>query len=126
MTGILGSIISLFMSSSALGQSAYREESGVLEQVYESRVRSALNNVFRPNEYSVVVSVDINQDQKQLDALETQMENMNLPGVAGLVLPENMGMSNKLHGLRNRVSVHLLIDQQVSKEKKRPPKRLFR
>jgi flagellar motor switch protein FliG len=106
-------------------QSTYREESGVLEQIYESRVRSALNNVFRPNEYSVVISVDINQDQKALDALETQMDNMNLPGVAGLVLPENMGMSNKLHGLRNKIAVQLLIDDAVSKEKEEAAKSLI-
>ncbi|MBL7671890.1 MAG: hypothetical protein JNM39_15490 [Bdellovibrionaceae bacterium] len=118
-------VITMMVPKAAQAQSTYREESGVLEQIYESRVRSALNNVFRPNEYSVVVSVDINQDQKALDALETQMENMNLPGVAGLVLPENMGMSNKLHGLRNKIAVQLLIDDAVSKEKEEAAKALI-
>lgn len=112
---ILMIVVGLLTASLAKAQ--YREESGALEQIYESRVRSALNTIMRPGEFSVVISVDINRDPKQLNALEEEMDKMSLPGVPGLAMTENMNVSNKLHELRNQVSAQLILDNSVSKEK---------
>lgn len=113
------SVACSFLLPSLPASAQYREESGALEQIYEARVRSALNTIMRPNEYSVVISVDIDQDPKRLQAIEDDLENMSLPGVPGLAMSENMPLSNKLHELRNRVSVHLVLDDAISAEREK-------
>lgn len=112
------------LPSAALAQ--YREESGALEQIYESRVRAALNTILRPNEYSLVVAADIDRDPKRLEKLEEDMDKMSLPGVPGLQMAENFALSNKLHELRSRVDVHLILDQGVSAAKEDTAKALVR
>lgn len=104
----------------------YREESGALEQIYESRVRTALNTILRPGEYSLVVAADIDRDPKRLEKLEEDMDKMSLPGVPGLQMSENFALSNKLHELRSRVDVHLILDEAVSKEKEETAKSLVK
>lgn len=94
-----------------------REESNALEMLYESRARAALNTLLRPNEYSIVVAVDISDDAKLLSEVEDELDRMGLPGVPGMQIPENMPIVNKLHQLKNRVEVHIVLDEGVSADK---------
>lgn len=100
-----------------VGTAKVREESNALELLYESRIRSALNTMLRPNEYSVVVAVEISQDAKLLDQVESELDKMGLPGVPGIPAGESMPFVNKLHELKNRVEVHLVLDDAIQPEK---------
>jgi hypothetical protein len=122
--GLLKAIIWLSLSICLQANAQYREESGALEQIYESKIRAVLNTVMRPIEYSIVVAVDINNDPKRIGELEAEVDKMNLPGIPGMLLSENMNVSNKLHELRNKVSVHLTLDESVSKVKEDTAKTL--
>ncbi|HRO66806.1 MAG TPA: hypothetical protein PL182_04515 [Pseudobdellovibrionaceae bacterium] len=104
----------------------YREETGALEQIYESRARAALNTLLRPEEYSIVVAAEIERDQKRLLALEEDMDKMFLPGVPGLQMSENLPIANRLHELRNRIDVVLVLHSEVSPEQEATAKSLVK
>lgn len=106
-----------FLGGESRALAKVREESNALELLYEARVRSALNTILRPNEYSVVLAIEISEDARLLGELETEMDKMGLPGVPGIPVGENMPFVNKLHQLKNRVEVHLVLDEAIPPEK---------
>lgn len=122
----LFAMFAVTVALTSIARAQYREEAGALEQIYESRLRTALNTVFRPAEYSVVVAVDIDRDPKRLADVEAEMDKMSLPGVPGLAATDNYNVSNKLHDLKNRIDVHLVLDEALPKEKEETAKALAR
>lgn len=101
-------ILMLLTSLVAFGQ--YLEEQGTLEGIYEARARAILNQILRPNEYSVVVSIELERDKKKLSELENIVELSALPGMPlSGEFPQVPKALNKLHELKSKVSVSIVL-----------------
>lgn len=108
---LLITFISLF------AQSQFREEMATLETMYEERARSVVNTVLRPNEYSLVVAVDIDRDESRLAKIQEEFEKDLLPGMPGGLNSENPAIANQLYELKNKIDIHLVLSNKITKEK---------
>jgi flagellar motor switch protein FliG len=93
------------------------EEAGTLESLYESRARSVLNSFLRPHEYTIVVSADLDQDQKKLKDYQEKMELQFIPGLPIPMDPSLVPATNDLHSMKNKVTIDLVLNTDVSPEK---------
>jgi|GEM_PF-4484014 len=107
----------LLISSFAHAQS-YMEEIATLESVYETRARSALNTLLRPDEYSIVVSAEISRDPGKIQKYRDEIDANSLPGMphadpeAGLLIG-----GNELEDLKSNIQVHLVLTKGVDEAK---------
>lgn len=108
------------------GQAQFREENSVLEQMYESRASEALKAILLPREFSVVVGVDIDQDEQRLSELEQELEKNNLPGMPGALNFDTLPITNKLYNLKQKVSIHVILGDTVGKDKEETVKSLLK
>ncbi len=104
-----------FVSLNAAAQ--FVEEQSTLESLYETRARAVLNTLLRTNEYSVVISADIDRNQAKLKDYEEQVELQYLPGLPMPADPAHSPATNTLHELKNRITVDVILDLSVAKEK---------
>lgn len=104
-------------TSWAFGDNQYLEETATLEGIYETRARGLLNTFLRPNDYTIVVSAEINQDEQKLDEYREDLEIRYLPGLPLPTDPNLMPANNKLHELKSRLVVHLVLNTDVSADK---------
>lgn len=119
---LLGQIV--FWSANTHAQ--YREESSAIEQVYESRARTAIETILLPKDYSVVVGVDIDTDEQRLAELEQEVEKNNLPGMPGAMSLDTMPITNKLLNLKQKVHIHVILNETIGKDKEETVKSLLK
>lgn len=107
----------LLLGQSALAQSSYSEETGALESIYESRARAALNTMLRPQEYTLVISAELEKDERKMKEYQERLEMENLPG---LPMPGDSALqaaTNSLHEMKSRITVNLVLAPEVPAEK---------
>lgn len=111
--------LSLFVSllTPAFAQETYLEEAHTLESLYETRARNALNNLLRPNEYTVSVSAKVKDDASAVNDYQNELDIRFLPGFPVPTDPSMMPANNKLHELKAKITVHLILADSVSPEK---------
>lgn len=110
-------ILAILLLNSAVSWAQYSEETGTLESIYEMRARQALNTILRTQDYSLVISAEINRDQEKLKQYKEELELMNLPGMP---MPGNQPESsghNVLHELKSRIEVNLVLNHLVPIDK---------
>lgn len=110
---IILNIIFIYVSASA----QFREEMATLETMYEARARTVVNTVLRPYEYSLVVAVDIDRDEARLAKIQEEFEKDLLPGMPGGLNAENPAIANQLYELKNKIDIHLVLSNKITKEK---------
>lgn len=98
-------------------QAQFREEMATLETMYEARARSVVNTVLHPYEYSLVVAVDIDRDESRLAKIQEEFEKDLLPGMPGGLNSENPAIANQLYELKNKIDIHLVLANKITKEK---------
>jgi flagellar motor switch protein FliG len=108
--------LALFLFCFSAG-AQFREEMGTLETMYESRARSVINTVLHPYEYSLVVAVDIDRDETRLAKLQEEFEKDTLPGMGGASTMDNPVIANQLYELKNKIDIHLVLANKITKEK---------
>lgn len=95
----------------------YLEEIGSLENVYDARARAVLNTFLRPTDYTVVIAIDLDRDEKKLKEFQDEVEVQYLPGMPMMgdvpALPKAM---NKLHEMKARLDVSVVLSRNVSPE----------
>lgn len=120
-------LLIVFLLSCLQAQAQYREEVGALEELYEGRAKSALSSILNPQEYSVIVSVDIDRDQTRLKALEEEVEKSMLPGMPGMdSFSGSLPLQNQLHDLKSKVDIHVVMSDKLSKDKEETVKTLLK
>lgn len=113
---VLGLVtLSIFYSSISYGQ--YLEEAGTLESIYETRARQALNTILKPQEYSLVISAEINRDENKLKEYNQELELLNLPGMPMPGAQADMPGHNILHDLKSKIEVNLVLNLTVPPDK---------
>jgi len=110
-------IFHLGILSEALGQSAYSEETGTLESIYESRARAVLNTLLRPQEYTLIISADLEKDEAKMKAYREKLELEYLPGLPMPGDPTLKPATNSLHEMKSKVTVHLVLSPEVTADK---------
>lgn len=98
-------------------QAQFREEMATLETMYEARARAVVNTVLRPYEYSLVVAADIDRDETRLAKIQEEFEKDLLPGMPGGLNAENPAIANQLYELKNKIDIHLVLANKITKEK---------
>ncbi len=101
------------------------EEATTLESIYEARARALLNTMVRPNEYSVVVSAELNRDKKKLDAYREEVDMRFLPGMPLPGSPDMMPENNVLHEMKASVAVNVVLVDTISADKEEIIKKLL-
>lgn len=116
ITSLLLIVVLLLQTTVSFAQ-AFVEEAGTLESLYESRARSVLNSFLRPHEYTIVVSADLDQDAKKLKDYQDKMELQFIPGLPIPADPSLVPATNDLHSMKNKVTIDLVLNTDVSPEK---------
>ncbi|XGC81093.1 FliG C-terminal domain-containing protein [Bdellovibrio bacteriovorus] len=100
-----------------LAQAQYLEEMGSLENLYETRARSVLNTILRPTDYTLVVAIDLDRDDKKLKEFQDEVEVQYLPGMPLMGdLPAAPKATNKLHEMKSRTDISVVLSRNVSPE----------
>lgn len=100
-----------------LAANAQFVEEGTLESLYEARARAVLNSFLRPHEYTIVIAAEIDRDQQRIADYQEKMELQFIPGLPIPADPSMMPATNDLHSLKNRVTINLILNTDVSPEK---------
>jgi hypothetical protein len=109
-------VLSLLLSS-VVAKAQYIEEIGSLESLYEVRARSVLNTILRPTEYTLVVSVELDRDEKKLKEFHQEAELQYLPGMPMMGdVPVGPVAANKLHEMKARTDISVVLSRNVSPE----------
>ncbi|WP_374076980.1 FliG C-terminal domain-containing protein [Bdellovibrio bacteriovorus] len=107
----------IFVLSPFLALAQYLEEIGSLETLYETRARAVLNTILRPTDYTLVIAVDLDRDEKKLKEFQDEVEVQYLPGMPMMgdvpALPKAM---NKLHEMKARTDISVVLSRNVSPE----------
>lgn len=98
-----------------LAQAQYIEEIGSLETLFETRARSVLNTILRPTDYTLVVSVELDRDEQKLKEFRDDVDVQYLPGMPMMGdLPASPRTMNKLHELKARTEISIVLSRNVS------------
>ena len=110
-------LVTMLLTSTTWAQTQFVEEVASLEGIYEARARAVLNTFLRPHDYTIVVSAEIQADEEQIDDIRADMEMRFLPGMpieaAANLVPGN----NKLHEVKSKIDVHLVLNDDISPDK---------
>ncbi|RYZ73406.1 MAG: hypothetical protein EOP05_10085 [Proteobacteria bacterium] len=113
----VGTFVAVMLPAPRAHAQQFVEEAGTLESLYESRARSVLNSFLRPHEYTIVVSAELDQDQKKLKDYQDKMELQFIPGLPIPMDPQLVPATNDLHSMKNKVTIDLVLNTDVSPEK---------
>ncbi|QLY24800.1 hypothetical protein [Bdellovibrio sp. KM01] len=109
-------VLALVLSSLVV-KAQYIEEIGSLESLYEVRARSVLNTILRPTEYTLVVSVELDRDEKKLKEFHEEAELQYLPGMPMMGdVPVAPMAANKLHEMKAKTDISVVLSRNVSPE----------
>ncbi len=90
-----------------------REESTSLENLYQEKVRSILDNLVAPEDYTLVISATIKNDERRLKEYSDTIERKFMPG-----LPINdptafADANNLLLELKQKVDIQIILTENV-------------
>ena len=90
-----------------------REETTILENLYQEKVRSILSNLMAPEDYTLVISATIRNDDTKLKEYTAAAERKFLPG---LPIQDPAGYAetnNILLELKQRVEIQVILTENV-------------
>lgn len=102
-------VLSFAQDSSA----TVREETTTLENLYQEKVRSILNNLMAPEDYTLVISATIRNDDTKLKEYSAAAERKFLPG---LPIQDPAGYAetnNILLELKQKVEIQVILTDNV-------------
>ena len=103
----------LVLSFAQEGGGAIREETTTLENIYQEKVRSILNNLMTPEDYTLVISATIRNDEQKLKEYSAASERKFLPG---LPVQDPAGYSetnNILLDLKQKLEIQVILTENV-------------
>lgn len=117
-------LLSLMFSQASFAQ--YIEEIGSLETVYEARARSVLNTILRPTDYTLVVAIEMDRDEKKLKEFHDEMDVQYLPGMPLMGDAPTLGKAtNKLHEMKSKTDISVVLSRNVNPETEKVIKELL-
>jgi flagellar motor switch protein FliG len=93
----------------------YIEEIGSLENIYESKARAVLNTILRPTDYTIVVAIEMDRDEKKLQEFHQDLEVQYLPGMPLMGDSPVIGKAaNKLHEMKARTDITIVLLKNIN------------
>ncbi len=90
-----------------------REEQTLLENVYHQKVRTVLDNLMNPQDYTLVISATLKSDDAKLKEYNDAVEKKFLPG---LPMGDPMGFSdtnNILLEMKQKIEIQVILSERV-------------
>ncbi|WP_374000538.1 FliG C-terminal domain-containing protein [Bdellovibrio bacteriovorus] len=114
------SVLFALLMFSQISWAQYIEEMGSLENVYEARARSVLNTILRPTDYTLVVAIELDHDEKKLKEFHDEMDVQYLPGMPLMGDAPALGKAtNKLHEMKSKTDISVVLSRNVTPETER-------
>ena len=121
---LLGTLI---LHTAAFAQeNVVKEESYALENLYQQKAHQTLDPLMNPDDYTIVVSASIKNDEAKLKEYHELIDRRFMPG---LVINDPEGFSdehNMLHGLKQKVEVQVILTDKVPADRDALVKDLLR
>ena len=95
------------------GPTVVREETTILENLYQERVRTILNNLMAPEDYTLVISATIKNDDKKLKDYSDIVEKKFLPGLPINDPSAYADANNMLLDLKQKVDIQVILTDNV-------------
>ena len=90
-----------------------REETTTLENLYQEKVRSILNNLMAPEDYTLVISATIRNDDTKLKEYSAAAERKFLPGLPMQDPAGYAETNNILLELKQKVEIQVILTDNV-------------
>jgi flagellar motor switch protein FliG len=101
------------ISSFAQETAQLREESSVLDSIYKDKVSAELNNLMSPEDYTLVISTTIRNDEQKLKEYHEETEKRYLPGL-NVADPLGYGDTrNILLELKQKAEIQVILSDNV-------------
>ena len=107
------SLLAVLPSHAQETASAAREETTTLENIYQERVHSVLDNLMNPSDYTLVISATLRSDDQKLKEYNDAVQKNFLPG---LPVADPMGFNdarNILLDLKQKVEIQVILAEGV-------------
>jgi flagellar motor switch protein FliG len=94
-------------------QATVREESTSLENLYQERVRNILDNLMAPEDYTLVISATIKNDDRKLKEYSNTIERKFMPGLPINDPAAYADANNLLLELKQKVDIQIILTENV-------------
>ncbi len=101
----------------AFADQGLREEATTLENIYQDKSKTILNNLLNPDDYTLVVTATLKQDDQKLKEYHDSIQKKFLPG---LIISDPLGFSdehNLLLELKQKVEIQVILADNVSPDR---------
>ncbi|NDG84120.1 MAG: hypothetical protein EBX52_03665, partial [Proteobacteria bacterium] len=95
------------------GPAVVREETTILENLYQEKVRTILNNLMNPEDYTLVISATMKNDDKKLRDYGDLVEKKFLPGLPINDPSAYSDANNMLLDLKQKVDIQVILTDNV-------------
>jgi len=104
-------------AETATGNTGLREEASTLENIYQEKARAVLDTLMTPEDYTMVVSATIKNDEAKLKEYHDMVERKFMPG---MVMNDPAGFGeehNILHSLKQKVEIQVILNDRVPSDR---------
>jgi len=110
-------LLALNSAYAAEANNGLREEAATLENIYQERARVTLDTLLNSEDYTLVITATIKNDEAKLKEYHSMVEKKFLPGLA-MNDPAGFGEEhNILHSLKQKVEIQLILNDRVPSDR---------
>ena len=94
-----------------------REEASTLENIYQEKARATLDTLLNQEDYTLVISATIKNDEAKLKEYHQMIEKKFLPG---LIMNDPAGFGeehNILHALKQKIEIQVILNDRVPSDR---------
>jgi flagellar basal body-associated protein FliL len=100
-------------ASAAEVTNGLREEASTLENIYQEKAHATLDTLMNPEDYTLVISATLKNDEAKLKEYHSMVEKKFLPGMV-MNDPSGFGEEhNILHALKQKVEIQVILNDRV-------------
>ena len=106
-------LMSFNLAFAAETNTGLREEASTLENIYQEKARATLDTLLNAEDYTLVISATIKNDEAKLKEYHAMVEKKFLPG---LVMNDPAGFGeehNILHALKQKIEIQVILNDRV-------------
>ncbi|MBU6153603.1 MAG: hypothetical protein KGP28_04810 [Bdellovibrionales bacterium] len=96
-----------------VAQTSVREESTSLENLFQEKVRNILDNLIAPEDYTLVISATIKNDDRKLKEYSDTIERKFMPGLPINDPASFSDANNLLLELKQKVDIQVILTENV-------------
>jgi flagellar motor switch protein FliG len=123
---VIGLMLMQSVASVRAQENVVKEEAYTLENIYQEKAHQTLNPLMNADDYTIVVSATIRNDEAKLKEYREMVERRFMPGLS-MNDPAGFGEEhNLLHALKQKVEVQVVLSEKVPADRDALVKDLLR